>query len=348
MERGGHPRRSSRPHRPSTLGGSDNLELVRGKKDLTPAAAQTLKFWMLDHFQNPYPAPAEKERLAHEAQITPRQLANWFTNARKRIWRPLREGSVASIQWGSDEVDMHGLVVKGRAGGDARDAASSSGGGGGGGGDDGGGGGGGGGVRVSSSSSSSSSSSCGTSNGGTQFVRGGHLHAVRPSHAAAAEECTDERAEHRAGAMCGASQAQMQAQASFQQQWQAPLQAQAQALPQDLQAWSAYAATAATFACNDSRNSRGGGLTAPTRTETSSGDSRRSIESHGSDSEHVPLVSKRLKRESHVARERAPSFGGFSAAAAAVAAPSAPLATTHTKEAAAILAMLSTQGASSK
>ena len=33
--------------------------------------------------------------LVLNARIEMKQLANWFTNARKRVWKPLKEGTVA-------------------------------------------------------------------------------------------------------------------------------------------------------------------------------------------------------------------------------------------------------------
>ena len=50
-----------------------------------------LKNWMFDpkHFSHPYPNEREKEALAAAAGITKKQLCNWFTNARKRLWQPV-------------------------------------------------------------------------------------------------------------------------------------------------------------------------------------------------------------------------------------------------------------------
>ena len=50
-----------------------------------------MKSWMFSpaHFESPYPNEAEKRQMADAAGISLRQLCNWFTNARKRLWQPL-------------------------------------------------------------------------------------------------------------------------------------------------------------------------------------------------------------------------------------------------------------------
>jgi len=59
----------------------------KGKTKISKKALTTLKNWLTEHFQDPYPSPAEKIRLANEAGITLKQVQNWFTNARGRIWK---------------------------------------------------------------------------------------------------------------------------------------------------------------------------------------------------------------------------------------------------------------------
>lgn len=64
---------------------------------LQPEAKSVLKAWMFspEHFAHPYPSEEEKEELASEAGIEVKQLSNWFTNARKRLWQPvLRQSGV--------------------------------------------------------------------------------------------------------------------------------------------------------------------------------------------------------------------------------------------------------------
>jgi len=44
-----------------------------------------LKAWLKNHLSDPYPSPQEKEELAAEAGITPRQVQIWFSNKRTRM-----------------------------------------------------------------------------------------------------------------------------------------------------------------------------------------------------------------------------------------------------------------------
>ena len=49
------------------------------------------QIWFLENFANPYPDDATKRRLMAEAKITDRQLGNWLSNTRVRVWKPLLE-----------------------------------------------------------------------------------------------------------------------------------------------------------------------------------------------------------------------------------------------------------------
>ena len=48
-----------------------------------------MKAWLFEHFSHPYPSEDEKLALASRTGLTPTQIANWFINARVRIWRPM-------------------------------------------------------------------------------------------------------------------------------------------------------------------------------------------------------------------------------------------------------------------
>lgn len=66
-------------------------EDVKGRV-LPPATVRILKQWLLspEHFDFPWPTPEEKTSLAKRVGINERQLGVWLTNARKRMWAPLR------------------------------------------------------------------------------------------------------------------------------------------------------------------------------------------------------------------------------------------------------------------
>jgi hypothetical protein len=59
----------------------------KGKTKIPKKALLILKNWLTEHFNDPYPSYKEKAKLANEAGITLKQVQNWFTNARGRIWR---------------------------------------------------------------------------------------------------------------------------------------------------------------------------------------------------------------------------------------------------------------------
>ena len=50
-----------------------------------------LKDWLLseEHFTHPYPTTSEQAKLMASTGVSKKQLKNWFTNARRRIWKPL-------------------------------------------------------------------------------------------------------------------------------------------------------------------------------------------------------------------------------------------------------------------
>uniref|UniRef100_A0A7S2V6E2 Homeobox domain-containing protein n=1 Tax=Fibrocapsa japonica TaxID=94617 RepID=A0A7S2V6E2_9STRA len=65
----------------------------RCKNELPPQAVKVLKEWLLSpqHIHFPYPTNEEKKDLITKTNISKKQLQTWFTNARRRIWRPLME-----------------------------------------------------------------------------------------------------------------------------------------------------------------------------------------------------------------------------------------------------------------
>ena len=83
-------------------GSSGTIKKV--SKSLPEGAVATLKVWMLspEHITHPYPTPHDQAVLMQKTGIDKEQLRNWFTNARRRIWKPmlkkqLEEGKLATV-----------------------------------------------------------------------------------------------------------------------------------------------------------------------------------------------------------------------------------------------------------
>eukprot|EP00327_Prymnesium_parvum_P033981 CAMPEP_0195593650 /NCGR_PEP_ID=MMETSP0815-20121206/999_1 /TAXON_ID=97485 /ORGANISM="Prymnesium parvum, Strain Texoma1" /LENGTH=269 /DNA_ID=CAMNT_0040732807 /DNA_START=121 /DNA_END=930 /DNA_ORIENTATION=- len=53
---------------------------------LTSQSRNVLKQWVDQHLDHPYPSPLEKNVLARAANISLKQVNDWFTNFRKRHW----------------------------------------------------------------------------------------------------------------------------------------------------------------------------------------------------------------------------------------------------------------------
>ncbi|KAJ8610428.1 hypothetical protein CTAYLR_007143 [Chrysophaeum taylorii] len=63
----------------------------RSRRELPAHAVTILKAWLVspEHFHHPYPTAQDQAQLMAETGIDKKQLKNWFTNARRRIWKPL-------------------------------------------------------------------------------------------------------------------------------------------------------------------------------------------------------------------------------------------------------------------
>ncbi len=76
---------------PSTPSLVESLPPTKHQCDLSVSsidesdAHQASYTWLLSHLSNPYPAASTKARLAAHAGLTPKALADWFANARRRI-----------------------------------------------------------------------------------------------------------------------------------------------------------------------------------------------------------------------------------------------------------------------
>jgi hypothetical protein len=71
--------------------GSGGKERSKSRRELPAGAVATLKAWLLspEHFTHPYPTPQDQSMLMQKTGIDKKQLKNWFTNARRRIWKPM-------------------------------------------------------------------------------------------------------------------------------------------------------------------------------------------------------------------------------------------------------------------
>lgn len=89
----------------------------KSRRELPSGAVSTLKAWLLspDHFTHPYPTPQDQIMLMQKTGIDKKQLKNWFTNARRRIWKPmlkkqLDQGKLTSTGGGGGGVAVAGAI----------------------------------------------------------------------------------------------------------------------------------------------------------------------------------------------------------------------------------------------
>uniref|UniRef100_A0A7N0UNV7 Homeobox domain-containing protein n=1 Tax=Kalanchoe fedtschenkoi TaxID=63787 RepID=A0A7N0UNV7_KALFE len=63
----------------------------RPQRGLPESSVTILRAWLFEHFLHPYPKESEKVMLARQTGLTRGQVANWFINARVRLWKPMVE-----------------------------------------------------------------------------------------------------------------------------------------------------------------------------------------------------------------------------------------------------------------
>ncbi|KAL2504052.1 BEL1-like homeodomain protein 7 [Abeliophyllum distichum] len=63
----------------------------RPQRGLPENAVSVLRSWLFEHFLHPYPKDSEKIILAKQTGLSRSQVANWFINARVRLWKPMIE-----------------------------------------------------------------------------------------------------------------------------------------------------------------------------------------------------------------------------------------------------------------
>ncbi|CAH8385482.1 unnamed protein product [Eruca vesicaria subsp. sativa] len=63
----------------------------RPQRGLPENCVSALRAWLFEHFLHPYPKEYEKMMLAKQTGLSKSQVANWFINARVRLWKPMVE-----------------------------------------------------------------------------------------------------------------------------------------------------------------------------------------------------------------------------------------------------------------
>ncbi|KAJ8549982.1 hypothetical protein K7X08_033689 [Anisodus acutangulus] len=66
-------------------------EAWRPQRGLPERSVNILRAWLFEHFLHPYPSDADKHLLARQTGLSRNQVANWFINARVRLWKPMVE-----------------------------------------------------------------------------------------------------------------------------------------------------------------------------------------------------------------------------------------------------------------
>lgn len=79
-------------------GDGKGIKRNKSRRELPGGAVATLKAWLLspEHFTHPYPTPQDQAMLMSKTGIDKKQLKNWFTNARRRIWKPMLKKQIES------------------------------------------------------------------------------------------------------------------------------------------------------------------------------------------------------------------------------------------------------------
>ncbi|KAG2303331.1 hypothetical protein Bca4012_062101 [Brassica carinata] len=63
----------------------------RPQRGLPENSVSALRAWLFEHFLHPYPKESAKMMLAEQTGLSKNQVANWFINARVRLWKPMIE-----------------------------------------------------------------------------------------------------------------------------------------------------------------------------------------------------------------------------------------------------------------
>ncbi|KAH7567219.1 hypothetical protein ACOSQ2_011293 [Xanthoceras sorbifolium] len=77
----------------------------RPQRGLPESSVSVLRAWLFEHFLHPYPNDSEKMMLAKQTGLSRNQVANWFINARVRLWKPMVE-EMYKEEFGDPEVNF--------------------------------------------------------------------------------------------------------------------------------------------------------------------------------------------------------------------------------------------------
>lgn len=93
--------------------GSNSKGRVKSRRELPTGAVATLKAWLLspEHFTHPYPTPQDQAMLMQKTGIDKKQLKNWFTNARRRIWKPMLKKQIEQGKLTAAGAGVPGLMI---------------------------------------------------------------------------------------------------------------------------------------------------------------------------------------------------------------------------------------------
>ncbi|KAH1212006.1 BEL1-like homeodomain protein 10 [Glycine max] len=78
----------------------------RPQRGLPETSVSVLRAWLFEHFLHPYPKDSEKIMLARQTGLTRNQVANWFINARVRLWKPMVE-EMYKEEFGDSEMSSN-------------------------------------------------------------------------------------------------------------------------------------------------------------------------------------------------------------------------------------------------
>ena len=91
-------------HPSPALSAKPNPTSSARSSSLPPSTVEYLKAWIMSpaHIAHPYPTDTEKADIMRMTGIEMKQLTNWFTNNRKRFWKPrITAMQVSSVSWKS-------------------------------------------------------------------------------------------------------------------------------------------------------------------------------------------------------------------------------------------------------